>query len=81
MDFQDVAVEQLEKSAISHLESLGIRATRQKQGVLQFHASLSPARVESGIRGKIPHAHIVIEPDGDGSKGTVKVADVQSFDE
>jgi len=81
MNYQMIAVQELENAAVSHLESLGIRATRQKAGVLEFHASLSPQRVESDIRGRIPHAEITIEADGNGSKGTVKVADVKSFDE
>lgn len=81
MNYNQIAVEELETAAKAHLESLGIRATRQQPGTLQFHASLSPKRVESDIRGRLPHAHIVVEADGDGSKGTVKVADVKSFDE
>ena len=81
MDFQSIAIEELEKSAISQLASLGIRATREKQGVLQIRASLSPGRVETDIRGRIPHADIRVESDGDGTKGTVKVADVRKFNE
>lgn len=81
MNYQDIAIQALENAALRQLELLGIRATRQKQGVLAFHASLSPKRVESDIRGRMPNAQIVVEADGNGSKGTVRVADVKSFDE
>lgn len=81
MDYQKIAVEELENSALSALQTLGIQATRQKPGVLQFQSRWAPAQVESDIRGYLPHADIRAEADGDGSKGTVKVADVKSYRE
>ena len=81
MQYHTIAVQELENSARAALEKLGIRATREKAGVLRIHASLPPEKVKDDIQGLIPHADIQIQEDGDGATGIVKVADVKSYNE
>ncbi|MDE0400309.1 MAG: hypothetical protein OXL96_21145 [Candidatus Poribacteria bacterium] len=81
MHYQTIAVQELENHARAMLESLGIRATREKAGTLRIHASLPPEKIQDNIRGLLPSADIQLQAEGDGATGTVKVADVKSYDE
>ena len=78
---RDVAVRELEQKGIEAMKRIGIQATQEKPGVLRFHSTLPVSTVRSEINGCVPHAAVNAQPEGTGSTGTVKVADVQQFNE
>ena len=81
MDSEKLARERLETHAISQLGTVGIEAEKEKDGVLRFNSSLPQEIAEKRIQGMVPHGVIETQPDGTGSTGTVKVADVKRFNE
>ena len=81
MDSEKIALERLEDHALQQLKGVGIDAEKRKDGVLGFDTTVSPDVAVSRIQGAIPHAAVETQPNGTGTTGTVKVADVKRINE
>lgn len=60
---------------------LGIRCTSFQDGTFQVESALTPSAVENQIISVAPNVDVQLQEQGMGSKGTVRIANIQSLDE